>query len=1005
MISFLHIDEINKYFRKPLKEKLGKEKEKEIDTIFNDFDLLRATSKEVLSKLTNLAKVGSVFWLSDVYVSSKSYMHAHQMFYRGHTAGLTLFITLRERDAAFRQVLGSCCSRRYKDATLMDLFYYVSSRFAYICEMAQAQYNALKAFNDLGQSIRAASRLHTEVLRSPPPRQHAQQQARCGKDSTISGTLLAEAQGALDRLREVDAAAAGANAIHRVAHLVRTIKQSVGGRIPDSPSRTLLAIHDVSLRNKCAFGLSSEVPARLVVFSDGVALCTRLSERQHMRSTSSITNAISTHSSLSNTVYILKASNSSTNNEGHLLSSSSSSFSSSSSSSPSSSSSSVNEYKYRLIEWYTPGELWITRIADTSDELVLRFSKLKQSSQTIISGSAAGGGGGLSLSSSSSSLPLMSSSPTPADEDLTAQGAGGLPPGWEDSGKGKKRVYTYKACGITQTQAPEAPPARTSVHDVVLPTGEVRETCLRALAQCVGSEDCVHAEVRRAPYKMFGASLGAILAYEQTFSPWATTPHLLRMLNHIIISKGVGEPGVLSSASDDTKKADELAGRIDAGQWAKIRWGDISVQAAAPLAKRFIRELVDGVIPGEVYDRFLAVARSNDICALRRLLTGLPKASYSLLEEVLFALSQVAANSHVNRMDAKAIAAVAAPCIMVRNDGNFNIRDFENANRVTEIMIANYRTLFPAAAPLPSPERPENPWAAFRRKLVGHKKSIKVLAALPDERRVLSIDGSGLGILWDAAERLHVKTINFGADYPAASAFGPDATTLWVGRADSVLVYDMTAAFALRATLRIPGFSLLRVGSSIWCGGEGVIRVVAADTPRFDVVAEIKMSAPIIVSSMVEVPTENAIWASGHCKGAENSIYVVDRDTLAEIISFQAHSQKINALAMCHGNVWSCSDDSTIRVWNTRNFRLIEKLGHHSGAVYGLCPLTDQVWSCSWDKTICVWDIDSLRYLGVINGYHTDSIMGIIRVGAKRDVWSQSADKSICVWEVQKLLK
>ena len=945
-------------------EKLGKDSEKDIDTIFNDFDLLRATSKEVLTKLTNIAKVGSVFWLSDVYVSSKSYMNAHQTFYRGHAAGLTRFINLREKSPVFRQALSSCYSHRFRDATLMDLFYYISNRFTYIYDLAQSQYNALKAFNDLGKSIRASTQLHIEVLRSLPPHQHAQQQARCGKDSMISGMLLAEAQNALDRLKEVESSASSANAIHEVAHLVRSIKQPSGSVIPDAPGRALLGTFDISLRNRCPFGLSTEVPALLMVFNDGVALCTRLYDNHHVRS-----NSINSPRSRKSGSAAIK----------------------------------VSEYKYRLLDWYQPDELWVTRLRhpDADTENVLRFAKNRQPAQCTVF-------------SSPSQSPVMSPRSSPKSTPQPDEAVVVLPPGWEDVPKGKKHSYTYKPCGIAQGVPPEAPPQRAAVHDIVFAAGGKCGECVKMLGQCTGKEDCVHEEVCRSPYKMFGSPLEGIMAYEQKFSPHETTPHIVNVLSHALISRGVAEDGLLKSTVEDAKRATELAQAIDEGRWAAVKWGELEPQVLAALMKKFIRDLSDGVIPGDVYDKFLDIGYGDDMLKLRKLLKGLPKSSYFLLKDSLFALDQVASNAHVNNMDAPALAEVAAPSIMARKDGNFNVKDCEKANRVTEIMIENYHTLFnspfspyysePQAAA--SSDRPENSWVTFCRKLVGHKKSIKVFTCLPDERSVLTIDGGGVGMIWDTTERLYVKSVDFAAHYPAAFAFGPDATTLWIGCADAVLVYDIET-FALRATIPIGGFSLLRVGNTIWCGGEGVIKVVVAagSSSKYNVVAEIRMSAPIIVSSMVEVPTEDAVWVSGHCKGADNSIYVVNKESLAEIISFQAHSQKINALAMCRGNVWSCSDDSTIRVWNTRNFRLIEKLCHHSGAVYGLCALSDQVWSCSWDKTMCVWDIDSLSYLGVINGYHTDSVMGMIRVGSKRDIWSQSVDKSICVWEVKRLNK
>lgn len=63
---------------------------------------------------------------------------------------------------------------------------------------------------------------------------------------------------------------------------------------------------------------------------------------------------------------------------------------------------------------------------------------------------------------------------------------------------------------------------------------------------------------------------------------------------------------------------------------------------------------------------------------------------------------------------------------------------------------------------------------------------------------------------------------------------------------------------------------------------------------------------------------------------------------------------------MCYNNdgslLSSCSNDSTIRIFDTKEYKLIKTLRGHEHKVCSIKFKNELLYSCSWDSTIKVWN-------------------------------------------------
>jgi len=107
--------------------------------------------------------------------------------------------------------------------------------------------------------------------------------------------------------------------------------------------------------------------------------------------------------------------------------------------------------------------------------------------------------------------------------------------------------------------------------------------------------------------------------------------------------------------------------------------------------------------------------------------------------------------------------------------------------------------------------------------------------------------------------------------------------------------------------------------------------------------------------------------AIGSDSGTVN-IYNAD---LTNTNSFQAHTNTINGIKLLpNGFVATCSDDSTLKMWNPSNWNRIRTYTGHTSEVYCLEYIdSERIATGSEDKTIRIWSIKSGQTIQIINTY------------------------------------
>lgn len=113
---------------------------------------------------------------------------------------------------------------------------------------------------------------------------------------------------------------------------------------------------------------------------------------------------------------------------------------------------------------------------------------------------------------------------------------------------------------------------------------------------------------------------------------------------------------------------------------------------------------------------------------------------------------------------------------------------------------------------------------------------------------------------------------------------------------------------------------------------------------------------------------------------------------------FIGHTSYINCfIVLSMKYIATCSDDTTIKIWNSSTYKCLNTLIGHKKPVTCIAMLDrDRIASCSKDKTIKIWNIYKGSCLNTLKG-HTESVNCIIKFN-KIFLISCSNDKTVRIW-------
>jgi len=210
---------------------------------------------------------------------------------------------------------------------------------------------------------------------------------------------------------------------------------------------------------------------------------------------------------------------------------------------------------------------------------------------------------------------------------------------------------------------------------------------------------------------------------------------------------------------------------------------------------------------------------------------------------------------------------------------------------------------------------------------------------------------------------------------------------------------------------------MLEVGNTVWCGSiDKCIHVwspkdqtklepikfseemLCLDEKTLKAMSAVKRSMNLLVWKMIRLESYSVVWVVvGKCllRIREESHEIVD--------VLKGHTGLITSLVEVVNpdngsvDVWSCSNDKTIRVWDALT-GACKKIWQASNTKMTKLQLTGTtVWSASLSPVVCVWDVRTGQKDKEMHE-HSESVTELFKCEWSRTIWSASIDKSIIIW-------
>lgn len=118
--------------------------------------------------------------------------------------------------------------------------------------------------------------------------------------------------------------------------------------------------------------------------------------------------------------------------------------------------------------------------------------------------------------------------------------------------------------------------------------------------------------------------------------------------------------------------------------------------------------------------------------------------------------------------------------------------------------------------------------------------------------------------------------------------------------------------------------------------------------------------------------TENLIFSGSD----DTTIRAWDSDTLQHVSTFEGHTDNVRVLATSPTHprmLFSGSWDKTVRVWDTRGRNCVKVLIGHTEAVLALAVGRTRLATGSYDSMVRFWDLATLQCVRIARG-HSDAV-------------------------------
>eukprot|EP01119_Soliformovum_irregulare_P018342 TRINITY_DN5601_c0_g1_i1.p1 TRINITY_DN5601_c0_g1~~TRINITY_DN5601_c0_g1_i1.p1 ORF type:complete len:1329 (-),score=307.49 TRINITY_DN5601_c0_g1_i1:26-4012(-) len=269
----------------------------------------------------------------------------------------------------------------------------------------------------------------------------------------------------------------------------------------------------------------------------------------------------------------------------------------------------------------------------------------------------------------------------------------------------------------------------------------------------------------------------------------------------------------------------------------------------------------------------------------------------------------------------------------------------------------------------------------------GHSGAIKKMVLLGDHLWIGCSDG--VIRIWDTQtvqmledRQAHVDAI---LDMKAV------ANRVWSLSKDRICIWSPKKSTPVkRMMLDEEILSLLEVDGTVWGGGLSTVKIWDSKTVKLR--RELQSLSP--VSTMLN--KGECIWM-----GTRSHIYVWGSKTLQPYKTLMGHSNTItHMVAVGTSQVWSCSQDKTVRCWNTEVMTCTHVIETKTKvtSLLALSP-TPHVWGGSYGNSIAVWDSETYEKLGDLESAPVGAMVAQhLDMRGELRLWVGSQDTTVTLW-------
>eukprot|EP01088_Endostelium_zonatum_P020081 TRINITY_DN722_c1_g1_i1.p1 TRINITY_DN722_c1_g1~~TRINITY_DN722_c1_g1_i1.p1 ORF type:complete len:2287 (+),score=512.39 TRINITY_DN722_c1_g1_i1:319-7179(+) len=198
----------------------------------------------------------------------------------------------------------------------------------------------------------------------------------------------------------------------------------------------------------------------------------------------------------------------------------------------------------------------------------------------------------------------------------------------------------------------------------------------------------------------------------------------------------------------------------------------------------------------------------------------------------------------------------------------------------------------------------------------------------------------------------------------------------------------------------------------IWAGtARGTIRIYKKKNMGLKKEIKIPSHGEIKIGTVgVMLQVQKNVWVASE---KNICVYPIKNPGKEPLMILTGHGGNVHHLLLISNHVWSCSTDTSIRIW-TLDGRFVKSLQGHQHKVFYMIaippPITKKkteggkVYSFGFDTSIMVWKAEEMTFDKEIKDAHRDTVSCAVRIrtkGASRngwEAWMGCWDRTIRVW-------